>query len=301
MARILAVGIVALDIISEVESYPAEDSEIRALSLHYRRGGNAANTLVVLGQLGHDCEWAGTWVKGPEAAIAMADLEANGIAYRYARCLPRGRLPTSCVLLSRAGGSRTIVHYRELPEFEAGDFSAVPLEGFDWIHFEGRNVAQTRMMMQQARARAPRARISLEAEKAREGMESLFPLADVILFSRDFARASGLSPKALLARVRGDHGARELVCALGEEGAIALDRRGRSLYCEAVPPAELVDTLGAGDTFNAGVIDALSAGVPLARALQFATRLAGLKCAQSGLANLRIPPRSYRPRGRGRP
>ena len=59
MAHVLAVGVATLDIINEVESYPPEDGEVRALAQAIRRGGNASNTLVVLSQLGHSCEWAG--------------------------------------------------------------------------------------------------------------------------------------------------------------------------------------------------------------------------------------------------
>ena len=47
MAKILAVGIATLDIINTVDRYPEEDSEIRALSQHQTRGGNATNTLRV--------------------------------------------------------------------------------------------------------------------------------------------------------------------------------------------------------------------------------------------------------------
>ena len=46
--RILGVGIATLDLINEVERYPPEDAEVRALTQRRSRGGNAANTLAVL-------------------------------------------------------------------------------------------------------------------------------------------------------------------------------------------------------------------------------------------------------------
>ena len=39
MAKILAVGIATLDIINLVDSYPSEDTEVRALSQRKLRGG----------------------------------------------------------------------------------------------------------------------------------------------------------------------------------------------------------------------------------------------------------------------
>jgi len=48
----------------------------------------------------------------------------------------------------------------------------------------------------------------------------------------------------------------------------------------------VVDTLGAGDVFNAAVIDQLSKGASLQRILEAACRLAGRKCGQWGFGGL---------------
>ena len=54
----------------------------------------------------------------------------------------------------------------------------------------------------------------------------------------------------------------------------------------AYPPPRLEDTLGAGDTFNAGFIHKLSTGHPVSTALTFACQLAGAKCGMSGFEGL---------------
>lgn len=51
-----------------------------------------------------------------------------------------------------------------------------------------------------------------------------------------------------------------LVCAWAERGADALGPDGVVVHSDAFPPQSLVDTLGAGDTFNAAVIYTLSNG-----------------------------------------
>jgi ketohexokinase len=58
------------------------------------------------------------------------------------------------------------------------------------------------------------------------------------------------------------------------------------LHSAAFPPEQVVDTLGAGDTFNAGLISALVSGLSADLALEQACRLAGCKCGQTGFANL---------------
>ncbi len=288
MARVLGVGIATLDIVNVVDGYPAEDSEVRALHQRVACGGNAANLLLVLSQLGHRCAWAGTLADEPDARRIVEDLERNGIDRGPVR-VAGGKVPTSYVTVNRRNGSRTIVHYRDLPEYTADDFARLELGAFDWLHFEGRNVAETLRMLERARAEHPGIPRSVEIEKPREGIDALLPFADVVLLSRAFARARGLEePERFLAAMREQAPAAKLVCAWGEEGAHALGHDGRRYASPAFPPPRVVDTLGAGDTFNAGVLDALLRGEHLSTALVAGCRLAGRKLSQHGLDRLGV-------------
>jgi ketohexokinase len=293
MAHVLAVGIATLDIINEVESYPPEDGEVRALAQDIRRGGNASNTLVVLSQLGHSCEWAGVSVKEADAETIFSEFKRYGIATQYCKQLDQGKAPTSCVIVSRANASRTIVHYRDLPEYDFEAFCGIPLQDFDWLHFEGRNVPETLSMMQRVREQLPALPVSLEVEKPRQNIETLFPHADLILFSAAVARHHGFTAQQLLTETQKLAANADIVCTLGEKGAVALSRHGEAISSDAFPPQRLVDTLAAGDTFNAAMIDAFLRGAPLADALRFACQLAGNKCAQAGLHGLDVPGRDF--------
>lgn len=290
MAHVLGVGVATLDIISEVDSYPPEDSEVRALGRRVVRGGNAANSLAVLSQLGHDCAWAGTYVTNAEGQFVIESLGANRIDVSYAVSKSCGEMPVSCVTLNRANGSRTIVHYRDLPEYPFDAFRKIALDRFDWLHFEGRNIDEVRMMLDHARRCAPHVMRSVEIEKPRDGVDTLFEDADVLLFSRVYGDAWGVRDSdelfdALNARAQG----KVLVCSQGPEGAVAQGADGKRYRSPAFPPDAMVDTLGAGDTLNAGVIDGLLRGRTLPETLTAACRLAGRKCGQSGLDGLGYP------------
>lgn len=286
MARILAVGIATLDFIHEVARYPREDAEVRALSHTVRRGGNATNTLVVLSQLGHACEWAGVWVNEPDARILRTDLDRYRVGTQYCRCVTRGKIPTSYITCSRATASRTIVHYRDLPEFDFESFLAIPLETFDWIHFEGRNISETLRMLEHLRRYCPRVPVSLEVEKSREGIEVLFPYAKLLLFSKAYADHLGCTPEMMLQTTGNRVPHADVVCTLAEQGAVGLSRNGKLLFSGAYATAKPVDTIGAGDTFNAAMIDTALRHEPLATSLECACRLAGAKCAQAGFHGL---------------
>jgi ketohexokinase len=285
--RILGVGVAALDIVNEVATYPEEDAELRALSRRVLRGGNAANTLSVLRQLGHDCAWAGTLGTDAEGDRVLEDLELRGIATEACARHPGRSTPTSYIVLSRATGSRTIVHYRDLPELSAADFAGIRLQGYDWVHFEGREPLETAVMLPACARRLPKAGISLEVEKPRPQIELLFLGPDVIIFSRHYARRRGYAdPRRFLSDQWGHTDARLLVLPWGEEGAYAQARGEDLCFAPARPPPEVRDTLGAGDVFNAALVDGLLAELSVPELLLRCNLLAGHKCGMMGLDGL---------------
>ncbi len=80
--------------------------------------------------------------------------------------------------------------------------------------------------------------------------------------------------------------ASQLVCGWGEGGAYARDRDNRDYHTPAFPPPRLVDTLAAGDVFNAGIVHGLVRKRSLELTLIEAARLAGRKCGQQGIEGL---------------
>ncbi|MDH5327436.1 MAG: PfkB family carbohydrate kinase [Gammaproteobacteria bacterium] len=286
---ILAVGIAAVDIINSTDGFPEEDSEVRALSQTLRRGGNATNTLCVLSQLGHPCEWAGCLAENASSTPIAEDLKRYRIDSHRCRRVSNGHAPTSYITLNRHNGSRTIVHYRDLDEYSFADFRSHDLDNIDWLHFEGRHVEQTRLMLQHAR-RQPHLRISLELEKARDDIETLVPYAHVLMCSRQFVQAHGFdSPETFLAQWPAlNQAGHTQICSVtwGERGAFAQKSGEAPIFCPALELDRVVDSIGAGDTFNAGLIHAILAGGNLKQSLAFANQLAGAKCHQEGFENL---------------
>ncbi|XP_052602059.1 ketohexokinase isoform X2 [Peromyscus californicus insignis] len=244
--QILCVGLVVLDIINVVDKYPEEDTDRRCLSQRWQRGGNASNSCTVLALLGARCAFMGSLAPGHVA--------------------------------------------ENLPDVSAKDFEKVDLTRFKWIHIEGRNASEQVKMLQrieQYNAKQPlpqRVRVSVEIEKPREELFQLFGYGEVVFVSKDVAKHLGFQSAA--EALRGLYGrvkkGATLVCAWAEEGADALGPDGQLLHSDAFPPPRVVDTLGAGDTFNASVIFSLSKGNSMQEALRFGCQVAGRKCGLQG-------------------
>jgi ketohexokinase len=194
------------------------------------------------------------------------------------------RAPVSHIVASRATGSRTIVHYRDLPELGVEDFRKISLQGIDWVHFEGRNTAALATMLEQAHAWGTRC--SLEVEKPRDGIEALLGVPDVILCSRAYALARGHADAPGLLDALPRRSGQVTCCAWGRDGAWAVDPCGRLHHSPAFAPPVVTDTIGAGDAFNAGFLDGWLRGSTTAAALRRACEVAGAKCGTGGFAQI---------------
>ncbi len=116
----------------------------------------------------------------------------------------------------------------------------------------------------------------------RDRMAALLRGAAWIKLNRDELRQLGGEgePGEAVQALRRLHGARAVILTLGAEGAL-LAHEGGSLRRRA-EPAEVVDTVGAGDAFSAVAILGLLAGWPWERLLERAVGFAAAVCGLRG-------------------
>ena len=285
--HILGVGIATLDVINVVDHYPAEDEELRTDSQHVSRGGNTANTLTVLSQFNHQCYWMGTLADDSSAQSIIDDFSKNKINTSLSKKILNSSQPTSYITLNKQNGSRTIVHNRDLPELDFSHFKKIDLKIFDWVHFEARAIDETLPMIQFVKSNYPKIKISIEIEKRRDGIEQIFNLADLYLFSKAYANNMGFDKAEKFLTQQKEYSSNaDLVCSWGDKGAFALLTDNTFITSQAFPPTNVIDTIGAGDTFNAAIIHSQLSKMDWKESLEFACKVAGKKCGQIGFENL---------------
>ncbi|KAI1423687.1 putative PfkB family kinase [Xylaria sp. FL1777] len=306
MRHFWGVGACYLDTILSVPRYPSEDEKLRALSISRRRGGNCPNTLEVLRDLLRDAGVLTTLgliaVLPNQQSPAIGKIEESlGSGVSLQACLFREEFhepPSSYIIRSAATDSRTIINYNDLPEMTCDEFFRIAdtLNADDtWYHFEGRIPDVTLQCMKHLRASHAGARISVELEKpGRDGLQELAPEADVVFYSKSWAMGNGYhdAEECLRAQAKLAPTALLLCCTWGEQGAYALEPR-TGAYCSIVAfhpeGSKVIDTIGAGDTFIAGVLFTFLEGRKtwsLEQRLTFANRLAGFKVVQEGFSGL---------------
>ncbi|GAA5805690.1 hypothetical protein HPULCUR_011213 [Helicostylum pulchrum] len=286
VVNVLLVGQVYIDTILHVTEFPEEDTKTRATDAEQRTGGNTYNTAQVLAQFHHlnVCYMSAAGSRETSNHI-VEELKSRHVQ-QVLLFRDKDLTPSSTIIHNRKSGSRTIISNNKLNSDNSW-----------WVHFEGRNIEQTLLQIEWLDQKAisenwrHQLTISVELEKPdRLDIQALIKKADIVLFSKLFAQHYGFTEaESFLRDYSGlrnlKHGAKAF-CTWGSKGASVLDFETVH-HATTHEIKQVKDTVGAGDTFNAGIIASLTkAHCSLPSALQFACTLATNKVAQQGFENL---------------
>ena len=77
-------------------------------------------------------------------------------------------------------------------------------------------------------------------------------------------------------------GAKTVIVKVGAKGAYYADRHGESGFVDGFPVTEVVDTVGAGDGFAAGVLTGLREGASLSEAVRLGCAIGAIQVMSKG-------------------
>ncbi len=284
---VLCTGRVYCDMIMAGLSAPPEPGrEVYAERLTVAVGGGAYITAAYLQALGTAAGLAAILPAPPFSAVTAAELAASGIDLTWCEQAEAGADPQLTVAMI-AGGDRAFVTRRVGRAVPAGISAALATGYFRHLHIgELASLVETPGLVAQAKS----AGMSVSADcawdtslLARTDLVAMLRGVDVFLPNR--AEATALSRHAALSDL-----APLVVVKDGEKGAVALSQGMQ--VARPVQVVDPVDTVGAGDAFNAGFLAAWLAGAGLAQCLDGGARTARVALMRSGGARGLAPLRS---------
>jgi fructoselysine 6-kinase len=238
-----------------------------------RVGGNALNVALELARAGHEAAYLGAVGTDPRGQVVLAGARAGGVDVTRVAVVDGA---TGVTLVGHdANGERRFdsEEYGVAAGYRVSATDEAMLKATPWVHA----ARQPDLARWSPGVRAAGGRVSCDLNDG--GPEALDTGVDVA-----FASAAGADDAAAIAMARelGERGAALAVVTLGAAGSLAHSEAGT--WRQPAIPVEVVDSLGAGDAFIAGVIGALLGGADVASALLAGAQAGAEACARVGLA-----------------
>jgi len=281
--HILCTGIAVLDMVFRVERHPRPDVKTQASEFRTINGGNAANAAVAIAHLGARASFAGPF-GGPAGIDTVGDTMLALMARENIECLDCPRLdgittPISAISIDERG-ERAIVNFRDdrLMAVRPRDADALVAD-CDAILADNRFPEFVREVCAAGRRRG--IPIVLDADEPRQDANALLTLVSHVVFSAEGLRATAGTDH--LGRALIDVGKQTSAFVAVTDGAndVLWLSEGELRQIPAFT-VDVVDTLGAGDTFHGALTLLLAEGRSERAAMRFAAGAAALKCTRYG-------------------
>ncbi len=231
-------------------------------------GGAVFNTAIALGRLGASVGFFSGLSSDFFGDMLRDSLQASGVDSRFAITSDR---PSALAFVRLVDGQAQYAFYDENTAgrvLDTGDIPALP-DMVQALFFGGISLvaepcasAYEALMTREAAARVtmidPNIRPDFITNEApyRARIERMLALADIVKLSdEDLHWLRGVGDPAELAQGFLNEGARLVLITEGAKGATAYSAQ-HTVFMPA-PKADVIDTVGAGDTFNAGILAAL--------------------------------------------
>lgn len=279
--KIIGIGANVSDTLYVIDTFPAEDTKMRASSMKVSGGGPCATGLVAAAKLGENCAFIGNLSDDGNAKFLKEDFEKYNVDTSFIKIKPGYDTFCSCIYLAKDAASRTCVFFKgNLPptELSKEDIRAIceaevlMVDGNDLsAAIEGAKIAKENNTL-----------VLYDAGGLYEGVEKLLPLADILIPSEEFAlKFTKAETAEKAAKILYDmYSPKVIVITVGKHGGIIFDGKNTEKY-----PAFLVDAIdsnGSGDVFHGAFAFAVTKGMNYKKACVFSSAVSALKCTKVG-------------------
>jgi sulfofructose kinase len=277
--HVLCAGIAVVDMLFRVKAFPRPEVKTQASEFRTVNGGNAANAAVAIAHLGARASFS-----GPLGADMAGDTFLKLAARQDIDCSACPRLtevPTSVsAICIDARGERAIANFRDERLAAARPANPAALvAGVDAVIADNRFPGYVRDICAAARARG--IPVVLDADEPRHDSNTLFDRVTHVVFSAEGLRATAGTDSLGRGLIDLSKQTKSFLAVTdGANDVLWLDN-GELRQIPAFR-VDVVDTLGAGDTFHGAFTLMLAEGMAERPAMRFAAATAALKCTRYG-------------------
>ena len=274
----LGLGIAPLDLLMQIEKYPAPGTKIDAANMTIQGGGPIPTSMVALARLGMKPGMIAPIGDDVFGRFVRDELRKEGVETSY---LIEKKRPSAIAAgwIEKGNGRRTIVLELKI-DLKPGDIVIDKLPRTKVVHLDGRYLPACLKLAKWARKN--NIPVIFDIGSMRNDVSALIPLTDHLVVSEDFALpfTGAKKPRTAVEKLR-KRCKGTIVVTSGIKGSIGYDE-GSGYVIQKAYKVKTVDTTGAGDSFHGAYIFGLLKGWSLSERLRFASAVAAIKCTKSG-------------------
>lgn len=279
--EIVGIGANVFDTLYTVDTYPTEDTKMRADSIKICGGGPCATGLVAASKLGASCAFIGNLSDDNGATFLKADFEKYGVDTDYINIIHGYETFCSVLWLSKETASRTCVFFKgNIPPTEIDDASTKAIADAEILMVDGNDMDAA---IEGAKiAKASGTKVLYDAGGLYAGVENLLPYADILIPSEEFAIGHTNAETAeYAAKILFEKYSPEIVVITqGKKGGIIYD--GKTLESYPAFLVDAVDSNGSGDVFHGAYAFAVTNNMDYKKSCVFSSAVSALKCTKVG-------------------
>jgi sulfofructose kinase len=282
-SHVLCTGIAVLDLVFRVNAFPRPEVKTQASEFRTINGGNAANAAVAIAHLGARASFAGPF-GGPPGVDTVGDTMLALAARENIACVDCPRIegitsPISAISID-GRGERAIVNYRDDALMAARPRDAAALvANADAVIADNRFPGFVREICAAGLGRG--IPVVLDADEPRHDSNALLSLVSHVIFSAEGLRATAGTDHLGRALIDVSKQTRAFVAVTDGANDVLWLADGELRQVPAFK-VDVVDTLGAGDTFHGAFTLMLAEGKSERAAMRFSAAAAALKCTRYG-------------------
>lgn len=281
MGKIVGIGACVMDTLISLDTYPKEDTKLRAQGSRPAGGGPVATGLVAAAKLGESADYIGVLADDNGGHFLLQDFEKYGVGTGLIELKSGYRSFTSVIWLAKDSASRTCVFDKgDLPPLELNDTQIKAIQSAKLLMVDGNEMDAAVAAATVARANGTA--VLYDCGGLYAGVERLLALTDIMIPSEEFALGhTGCDQVEKAARkLYETYHPRVVVITRGKLGGLLYD--GENMISYPIYPATVVDSNGSGDVFHGAYAAGFVKGYDLLKCCHFASAVSAMKCMGLG-------------------